>query len=106
MEIIDEIEVRNLQEVEKEAREARLIIDSGELTSIAHLIENTEEIFCSADRAALVLISYMNLEDRAVSLEKVCRGSSIHIRHLPKHSEYRFKEYIKEGKTLRIYNKI
>ena len=62
----DDLEI--LKEVRREAKEARLRIDPGESTSIAYLIQTDEEItFCSCGRAAIKLISYMELEQKSVS---------------------------------------
>lgn len=68
--IIENVDLENLKKVQREAREARLGIDPGESTSIAYLIQIEEEItFCSCDQAAIRLISYMELEQKSISLE-------------------------------------
>jgi len=72
--IIENIAVEHLQTVRDEAKEARLGIDPGELEAIACLIQNDEElIFCTCDQAAIKLLAFMNLEARAVSIEKTIR---------------------------------
>jgi len=88
----------------EEAREARLGIDPGESTSIAYLIQTEEEItFCSCDQAAIRLISYLELEQKSISLEKVLRNTGYHGKKLyPRHLEKTFRESVQEGKTLRI----
>lgn len=69
--IINNVDLENLKIVQREAKEARLVIDPGETTSIAYLIQTEEEItFCSCDQAAIKLISYMELESKSISLEK------------------------------------
>ena len=66
--IIQNVDLGILRKVQREAKEARLGIDPGESTSIAYLIQTDEEItFCSCDRAAIKLISYMELEQKAIS---------------------------------------
>ncbi|HEA66140.1 MAG TPA: hypothetical protein ENI07_04870 [Desulfobacterales bacterium] len=66
--IIENVDIESLRKVQREAKEERLGIDPGETTSIAHLIETTEEItFCTCDRAAMKLISYMELEKKSIS---------------------------------------
>jgi hypothetical protein len=61
--IIKDVDLEILREVRREAKEARLRIDPGETTPIAYLIQTDEKInFCSCDRAAIKLISYMEKE--------------------------------------------
>lgn len=102
--IIQDVDLEILRQVRREAKEARLGIDPGESTSIAYLIQTDEEItFCSCDRAAIKLISYMELEQKAISLEKALRSAGYQGRKLyPRHFEKTFKAAVKEGKTLRV----
>ena len=102
--IIENVDLESLKKVQREAREARLGIDPGESTSIAYLIQTEEEIsFCSCDQAAIRLISYMELEQKSISVEKVLRNTGYHGKKLyPRHLEKAFKESVREGKTLRI----
>jgi len=84
-------------------KEARLTIDPGELESIAYL-SNTEEVaFCTCDKAAMTLVSYMELEKRSISVEQAAKIAGLRREHLLlRHSEKKFKECIKEGKALRV----
>jgi len=93
-----------LKEVQAEAKEAWLGIDPGELESIAYLsIAEEEVLFCTCDKAAIKLISYMELEKKSISVEKAVRGAGHHEKNLyPRHFEKMFKECIKDGKTRRI----
>ena len=102
--IINNVDLESLRKVQREAKEARLGIDPGESTSIAYLIQTDEEItFCSCDQAAIKLISYMELEQKTISLEKALRSAGYHGKNLyPRHLEKTFKAAVKEGKTLRI----
>jgi len=102
--IIENVDLENLIMVQREAKEARLGIDAGEAMSIAYLIQTEDDIsFCTCDKAAIKLISYMELEHRAVSLEKALRAVGYHERNLYlRHLEETFKSAVKEGKTLRI----
>ncbi|MFH1975963.1 MAG: hypothetical protein ABIJ52_10465 [Pseudomonadota bacterium] len=101
--IIENIDLENLKKVQREAKEARLGIDPGESTSIAYLIKTEELIFCTCDQAAIKLISYMELEQRAISLEEALRSASYYEKNLyPRHLEKTFKSAVKEGKTLRV----
>jgi hypothetical protein len=102
--IINNVDLESLKIVQREAKEARLVIDPGEAASIAYLIQTEEEItFCSCDQAAIKLLSYMELESKSISLEKTLRSSGYHGKNLyPRHFEKTFKAAVKEGKILRI----
>jgi hypothetical protein len=79
-------------------------IDPGESTSIAYLSQTDEEItFCTCDKAAIKLMSYMELEQKAMSLEKALKSAGYHGKKLyPRHFDKTFKTAVKEGKALRI----
>ena len=50
-------DVECLAEVQKEAHEARLAIDSGESTSIAYILQGKRDVtFCLCDKAAIKLM--------------------------------------------------
>ena len=102
--IIESIGIESLGKVQNEAKEARLGIDPGESASIAYIGETDKEItFCTCDKAAIKLISYMNLEERSISVENALRNAGYREKNLyPRHLEKSFKECIKEGKALRI----
>jgi hypothetical protein len=102
--IIEDIDLEILKSVQREAREARLGVDPGESTSIAYLIQRESEVtFCTCDQAAIKLIAYMELERKAVSLEKALRKTGYHVKNLyPRHFEKTFREAVREGKSLRI----
>jgi hypothetical protein len=102
--IIESIGIESLGKVQNEAKEARLGIDPGESASIAYIDETDKEItFCTCDKAAIKLISYMNLEERSISVETALRNAGYREKNLyPRHLEKSFKECIKEGKALRI----
>ncbi len=102
--VINDVALDSLSCVRTEAKEARLGIDPGELESIAYLSTAEEEIrFCTCDKAAIKLISYMGLELRSISVEQAVRSAGHHKKILfPRHLDKTFKECIKEGKALRI----
>ena len=102
--VIENVAVEHLQTVRKEAKEARLGIDPGELEAIACLIQEDEGlIFCTCDQAAIKLLAFMNLEERSVSIEKALRTTGYQKKNLyPRHWEKTFTECIREGKALRI----
>ena len=105
--IIEDIDLESLKKTQKQAKEAGLAIDPGEATSIAYMLQTEEEIaFCSCDQAAIKLISYLELEQKSISLEKTLRDIGYQKRNLyPRHLEKTFRVYIKEGKVLRIQHK-
>ena len=101
--IIENVDIECLRLVTLEAREARLAIEAGESSSIAYLLQDDEDlVFCSCDKAAIKLLSYLDLDEKGMSLEKVLKNASLHKKLLPRHLEKQFKECIKEGKSLRI----
>lgn len=102
--IIEDVDFESLEKVQREARESRLGIDPGESMSIAYLIQTEKEItFCTCDRAAIKLISYMELEQKSISLENALRDIGYHEKKLyPRHLEKTFKMAVKEGKSLRV----
>jgi len=102
--IIDNVDLESLKKVQRGAKEARLGIDPGESISIAYLIQTEKEItFCTCDRAAIKLISYMQLEQKLISFEKALRDIGYHKKNLcPRHLEKTFKAAVKEGKSLRV----
>jgi len=102
--IIEDIDLEIMKRIYREAKEARLGIDPGESTSIAFLIQTEKDrAFCTCDKAAIKLISYMELENKAISLEKALRTSGYREKNLyPRHLEKTFSSAVKEGKSLRI----
>lgn len=105
--VIEQVDIENLKTVSQEAKEAMLIIDSGEASSIAYLIDAKEDItFCSCDKAAITLTAYMELEQRAICLEKALKNAGIHVQLLPRHLHSNFKDCINEGKALRVQYKL
>ena len=76
--IIDNVDIKSLMHVRNEAKEAWLGIDPGELESIAYLSAAEEKVtFCTCDKAAIKLISYMELEAKSISVEKAVKGQGI-----------------------------
>lgn len=102
--IIDDIDLEIIKGVYRQAKEARLGIDPGESTSIAYLIQAEDDItFCTCDQAAIKLISYMDLDNKAISLEKALRSTGYRVKDLyPRHLEKTYNSAIREGKSLRI----
>ena len=102
--ILDDVDLESLKRVQREAKEARLGIDPGEATSIAYLTQTEEGItFCTCDLAAIKLISYMDFEQKSISLENALLSIGYRKKNLyPRHYEKSFRAAVKEGKTLRI----
>jgi hypothetical protein len=105
--IVEDIDVGFLEIIQEEEREAGLRIDDGEKTSIAYLLQAQDDTkFCLIDNTAVKLVSYMDLDNRSVSLEKALRGAGHHTSLFPKHRESIFRKGIREGKVLRVQNKL
>ena len=102
--IIDNVDLEILRWVQREAKKAMLGIDPGESTSIAYISQTDEEItFCTCDQAAIKLMSYIELEQKAISLEEALRSAGYHGKKLyPRHLEKTLKAAVNEGKALRI----
>ena len=106
--IIQDVAIGSIDTVLDEAREAWLSVDEGETTSIASIYQQEKEdmFFCTCDKAAIKLVSYMDLDKQSISLEKALQDVGYHKRNLfHQHSEKMFKECIKEGKSLRVLYK-
>jgi len=105
IEIIEDINIEALIEVERLAKSAMLQIDPGEAASIAYLMEAAKNIkFCTCDKAAITLISYMDLDTKCISLELALNDVGIRQKLLPRHLESNFKKCVNQGKEFRIYN--
>ena len=68
-------------------------------------INQTEErmSFCSCDKAAIKLVSYMELEQKSISLERALSDIGYYKRNFyPRHLEKTFRAAVNEGKALRI----
>ena len=105
--VIKDVDLESLRKVQREVKEARLGIDPGESTSIAYISQTEGRMtFCTCDKAAIKLISYMELEQKTISLERALRDIGYHKRNLyPRHLEKTFKAAVNEGKALRIQYK-
>ena len=59
--------------------------------------------FCSCDKAAIKLVSYMELEQKSISLERALSDIGYYKRNFyPRHLEKTFRAAVNEGKALRI----
>jgi len=107
VQVINDIDVDFLKMIQREEREARLTIQLGEKTSIAYLLQAKEDItLCLVDKAAIKIVSYMDLNNKTVSLEKALRKAGHHTKLFPRHLETSFRKCIEEGKVLRLQNKL
>jgi len=101
--IVENVDVDSLRLVQEEAREAGLCVDQGEATSIAYLLQSEGDIIiCLCDKAAIKLISYMELEHRSTSLQNALQNAGHHSKLYPRHLESNFKQSVKDGKALRV----
>lgn len=105
IEIIEVINIDSLREIERQAKNVMLQIDPGEASSIAYLMETEKEIkFCTCDKAAITLISYMDLDAKSLSLESALKTVGIKKELYPRHLDDTFKRCVQKGKEFRIYN--
>ena len=103
--IIEDINIENLNRVHENAKDAMLQMDLGEATSIAYLIETDEDIkFCTCDKAAITLVSFMNLDEKCISLENAFLEVGQNRTLYPRHWDSYLKESVSKGKELRLYN--
>ena len=83
-------------------------LDPGELESIAILANDSAKTlrFCAADRAAIISVALLGLEERGMSLEAALGGCGMG-RKLgeSRHLEKRFRAHISDGKLLLVGNK-
>ena len=106
VEVIDDVSIESIRMATLEAKEAMLIVDPGETESIGYLIEDKEDIaLCVLDKAAIKLMSYMDVEGKAISLETALRNAGHHTKLYPRHLESNFKKCVEDGKALRIQYK-
>lgn len=102
--IIEDIEVETLVEINAQAKNAMLQIDPGEATSIAFLVQSEKDFrLCLCDKAAITLVSFMNIEEKCISVEKALKEAGHHKNLYSRHLDSNFEECIKKGKELRIY---
>lgn len=107
------IEVANIEELSATPQEiqqlyskfnpAYLELHQGELESLAILINKSDIIFCTCDRAAVIASVLLDITERLVSVEKMLGQSGLSSSRLePKHTENKFKNYVKQGQQMKI----
>jgi hypothetical protein len=82
-------------------------LDAGELECIAIMDTNRMSglTFCAIDAAAIKAVSYLGLDDRALSVEEVLKNCGIiKVKDAlpPKYSKARFQKIVTEGRFLAI----
>ncbi len=102
----EDIEIDKLEMVTKEGKLARLAIDPGEASSIAYILQTDDILFCTCDKAAIALCAFMDIQNRAISLESAFRKTHKTMRLYPRHWEATFRKSIENGKTLRVLYKL
>ena len=76
-------------------------LDAGELECVTIMKSEigSDLLFCIKDHAAIKAVAYLDLDDRAISIEKVYSGCGISTKKVTwENSEKRFKKLITEGK--------
>ena len=82
-------------------------LDPGEIEALAIIMQDAENEmrFCTADRAAVEAIAMLGLSERGISMECMLDELGFH-RTLPsKCTEHRFRQYLENGKVMRIQGK-
>jgi hypothetical protein len=104
--IVEDIDIDTIRLVIEEKKLARLTVDDGEASSIAYIIQTHDVLFCTCDRAAISLCAFMDLENRAISLEGAFSKAGKKKMLLRRHSNKSFKESIKNGLALKVIHKL
>ena len=82
-------------------------LDPGEIEALAILLrENQGDMsFCTADRRAVEALAMLGLSEQGMSMEAMLDQAGLH-KNLPERcSEQRFKQYLRDGTTLRLQGK-
>jgi len=101
---------QDLKTLTDRLRPSKIGLDPGELESIAVIAENKLESLkvCVIDKSAIMALSYLDLEGKAISAEEVLiNGGMLQRGKNPPHPEFskkRFDYWITQGKLILIAN--
>lgn len=79
-------------------------LDSGELESLAIIVDSQDLRFCTVDKGPIITLSMMKLDNRGISLEELICNCGIRRKLEYKHTKKYFGKYITEGKFRLISN--
>lgn len=77
-------------------------IHEGELEALALLEKRTDLLFCTCDKAALVVLGFMGLSEHGISFESLLRKTGLTKPLARKHTQAFFEEHVGVGQRLRI----
>ena len=79
-------------------------IHSGEIESIAILLNRPDLIFCSCDAASIRILPILDLSERGISAEELLRESGLTVHSLQdRHTDRYFKNNLAIGQKNKIY---
>ena len=82
---------------------AYLTLDEGESESLAILLKEPDITFCTCDKAAIIALALLDMQNRVISLEAMLKQSGLTSNKLePKNSEELFKIHLKKANQMKI----
>jgi hypothetical protein len=77
-------------------------IHAGELEALTILEKQADFLFCTCDKAALVVLGFMGLSERGISFERLLQKTGLTKPLVKKHTQAFFEEHVSIGQRLRI----
>lgn len=77
-------------------------LHNGEKEALILLQKQEDLLLCTCDYAAIKALALLDLSDKGISFENLLKKSGINKKLEYKHSEKRFRKYLKEGSIMRI----
>ncbi|MCK4667073.1 hypothetical protein KAU33_10000 [Candidatus Dependentiae bacterium] len=99
LKILDSPNYDMVLNTKREILKSRRNLDDGELEAISFLLENRNFIFCTGDKAAIIILAFLGLAEQGISLERLM-GKFKNMQN--EYTEKYFRKYIIEGRTLKI----
>lgn len=77
-------------------------IHAGELEALALLEKQADFLFCTCDKAALVVLGFMGLSEQGISFEHLLQKTGLTKILVRKHTQAFFEEHISVGQRMRV----
>lgn len=77
-------------------------IHAGELEALVLLEKQADLLFCTCDKAALVVLGFIGLWERGISFERLLQKIGLSKPLAKKHTQVFFEEHVGVGQRLRI----
>jgi hypothetical protein len=77
-------------------------IHAGESEALAILEKQADILFCTCDKAALVVLGFAGLSERGISFEHLMQKTGLAKPLAKKHTQFFFEEHVGVGQRLRI----